>query len=217
MAAAKLQGTTVSPETPRIAASFADILDSKPAFEILTVFTPIGLPDEPTPGGRQCDQEARRVLGWPRSGAISSPPCRPALRAGTFAAAWEANGGHLSALTWGAFPKIAEVDGVIAPYWQRSVFEVHPELSFYQLNEDAPLRTSRRSEAGVKERTALLLDRLGGAERILDHPVPGSTLQHRIDAAVCLWTARRIASRAIVRIPENPVWDSLGLRMEIVR
>jgi predicted RNase H-like nuclease len=32
-----------------------------------------------------------------------------------------------------------------------------------------------------------------------------------------MWTARRIVSRAITRLPEDPEWDSQGLRMEIVR
>lgn len=34
---------------------------------------------------------------------------------------------------------------------------------------------------------------------------------------VGLWTARRIAARAVSRLPENPEWNEDGLRMELVR
>jgi predicted RNase H-like nuclease len=55
-----------------------------------------------------------------------------------------------------------------------------------------------------------------GVERIIDMRVPGVTPAHLLDAAACLWTARRIISRGVVHLPEHPEWDSEGLRMEIV-
>ena len=113
--------------------------------------------------------------------------------------------------------RIAEVDANIAPYWQRTVFEVHPELSFYQLGEDQPLRYPKHTEAGSQERRSLLSARLPGVERILDARLPKVTAAHLLDAAACLWTSRRIISRAVTRLPEDPEWDSQGLRMEIMR
>jgi predicted RNase H-like nuclease len=113
--------------------------------------------------------------------------------------------------------RFAEIDENVQPYWQRTIFEVHPELSFFQLNEDQPLRYSKHRRAGVEERTALLKARLPGVERILDEKVSGAKAAHQVDAAVCLWTARRIAARAVSRLPLDPEWDSAGLRMEIVR
>jgi predicted RNase H-like nuclease len=47
--------------------------------------------------------------------------------------------------------------------------------------------------------------------------VAGAKPWHLLDAAACLWTARRVAARAATRIPMDPEWDSQGLRMEIVR
>ena len=82
----------------------------------------------------------------------------------------------------------------IAPYWQRTVFEVHPELSFFQLNGDAPVRYSKHTRAGQDERRALLVDRLPGVERIIDARIRGLSRAHFLDAAACLWTARRIAA-----------------------
>jgi predicted RNase H-like nuclease len=217
VASAKLQGITMSPEAPQVVRRFIDILDMKPAYEVITVAVSIGLLDRTKRGGRQCDTEARALLGWPRSGAILSPPVRGALTARTYEEARAANGGHLSPVTWGRIRRLQEVDDVIAPYWQRTVYEVHPELSFYQLNDDAPLIHPKHSGEGLKERTDVLTARMKGVARILDDELRGCTLAHRLDASACLWTARRIAARGAHRLPEDPVWDGQGLRMEMVR
>jgi predicted RNase H-like nuclease len=212
VAGAKLQGITLSAEAPQVFRTLLDVLDYKPAYQIISLAAPIGLPDVPVPGGRHCDQDARRLIGWPRNGAIVSPPARSVLR--DMAAGIDVS---LSAVGRRLVARFAEVDEDIEPYWQRTVFEVHPELSFFQLNEDQPLRFSKHTHAGVDERTELLKARLPGVERILTARLSGAKAPHLIDSAVCLWTARRIAARAVSRLPENPEWDSAGLRMEIVR
>ena len=216
-ATAKLQGITVSAEDPQLFTSLADLLDYKPAFQVIALFAPIGLPDTSSPGGRSCDRDARRLLGSPRANAIASAPARPVLECTSFAEAVAANGGRLSAVMWGQMKRLAEVASQIAPYWQRTVFEAHPELSFYQLNADQPVRFPKHTQAGVEERRELLGARLPGVERILDAHLKGISRPQLADAAACLWTSRRIISRAVARIPEHPEWDSLGLRMEITR
>jgi predicted RNase H-like nuclease len=217
IASAKLQGITMSPESPQIFKTFIEVLDYKPAYQVITVAAPIGLPDEPSDRGRHCDRDARAILGMPRASAIVSAPCRPVLKARTYEEAVEVNGGHLNPVSWRQVRRIAEIDENIAPYWQRTVFEVHPELSYFQLNEDEPVRFSKYRGPGVEEREALLRKRLPGVERIIDARVPRISRSRLLDAAACLWTARRIVSRAVTRIPENPEWDSQGLRMELVR
>ncbi len=146
-----------------------------------------------------------------------SPPARPALGCSSYKEAVEANGGHLSPISWSLLPRVAEVDNDIAPYWQRTVFEVHAELSFYQLNDDSPLQFSKHASEGHDERRDLLKRRFPGVERIIEARIRRVRAAHLLDAAACLWTARRIAARAVSRIPEDPEWDSQGLRMEIVR
>jgi predicted RNase H-like nuclease len=212
VAGAKLQGITLSPEAPQVFGTLVEVFDYKPAFQIVSLAAPIGLLEEPVPGGRQCDRDARRLIGWPRNGAIVSAPARSVLR--DFAAGLDVS---LSAVSRRLVSRFAEVDDNVQPYWQRTVFEVHPELSFFQLNEDTPLRFSKHRRAGVEERTDLLKARLPGVERILDISLPGAKPAHHVDGAVCLWTARRIAARAVSRLPKDPEWDAAGLRMEIVR
>jgi predicted RNase H-like nuclease len=174
------------------------------------------LPDAPSPGGRTCDREARALLGLPRAGAIFSAPARKALTAKKYHQAVIRNLG-MSAAQYAILPKIAEVDRTIEPYWQRTVFEVHPELSFYQLNDDTPMRFGKRTLGGEAERRELLERRMAGASTIIDATLPGARRHHLYDAAVALWTARRIAGRSVNRLPEDPEWDNNGLRMEIVR
>ncbi len=105
----------------------------------------------------------------------------------------------------------------MAPYLQRTVYEVQPEMSFYQLNGDKPLLWSKRTEAGREERRALLQKKIPGIERVLDAKLPCVRPAHLLDAAIILWTGRRIAARAATRLPTDPEWDSQGLRMEIMR
>ena len=53
----------------------------------------------------------------------------------------------------------------MAPYRQRTVFEVHPELSFFQINGDVPLRWTKKFEVGREERRALLIKKIPGIDR----------------------------------------------------
>ncbi len=217
MASAKLQGITMAPEEPQVVRSFLDMLDYKPAFQVVALFSPVGLLDEPDSRGRTCDRQARALLGRPRSGAVLSAPVRGALKCDSYGEAKEANGGRLSAIGWRMLKRTAEVHDQMAPYWQRTIFEVHPELSFYQLNGDKPVRFSKHTKAGQQERRALLDGRMPGVERIIDVKLPGVTPAHLLDAAACLWTARRVIARGVVHLPEHPEWDSEGLRMEFVQ
>jgi predicted RNase H-like nuclease len=122
----------------------------------------------------------------------------------------------LDAVTQRLLQRYREVALEMAPYRQRTVYEVHPELSFFQLNEDTPLRYSKRSQAGQEERRQLLAKKIPGGERIYDTQLTRVPASHLLDVAALMWTARRIFARAGVRVPQDPEWDENGLRMEIV-
>jgi predicted RNase H-like nuclease len=204
----KLQGISLFPEPPQVMAKMIDVLDYRPSFEIVALHAPIGLPSEAAAGGRACDREARRLLGPRRGAAVVSPPPHSVL---------DDEGDGLSAVGRALLPRIREVQRDVASYHQRVVFEVHPELGFYQLNDDAPLKFAKRTEQGIEERLSLLTARMPGLDRVLDHRPEGISLPRHLDACVNLWTARRIAARAITRLPEVPEWNEDGLRMELVR
>jgi predicted RNase H-like nuclease len=217
VASGKLLGIQVYPEEPRVVDTLREILDNIPQYAVTAVTLPIGLPTSPKQGGRSADHEARAVLGFPHAGAIGSTPTRSALGKSGYEAARKANGGLLDVVTWQQFKKIREVDEEMQPYMQRRVYEVRPELSFFQLNEDVPMKHKKDSVRGHKERQTLLRRRMPGSERVIDAELDGVRPPHLVDAAVTLWTARRIVARAVTRVPEDPEWDDNGLRMEIVR
>ena len=205
----KLQGVSLFPEPPELMGTLVEILDYRPSFEIVALHSPIGLPSEQAKGGRACDRDARRLLGRRRGAAIVSPPTRSVLG--------DDAGEGMSAVVRGLLPRIREVQGDVASYHQRNIFEVHPELSFYQLNDDVPLRYGKRTRLGIEERLALLQARMPGLDRTLDNRPDDVPLPRLLDACVDLWTARRIAARALSRLPEVPEWNEDGLRMELVR
>jgi predicted RNase H-like nuclease len=212
VASAKLQGATIAPEEPRVMDAFTAVLDERPSFEVIALHAPVGFLDKAAPGGRTCDREARALLGPRRGAAVRSAPSWPVfeVRAG-------GRPEGLDAVTAILLPRYREVAEEMAGYRQRTIFEAHPELSFFQLNGDLPLRYSKRYAAGRQERLDLLATKIPGVDRIVDAKVPGASRAHLLDAAACMWTARRTIAKAATRMPEDPEWDSQGLRMEFVR
>jgi predicted RNase H-like nuclease len=79
----------------------------------------------------------------------------------------------------------------------------------------APSWAAFEAQASRQERRELLVAKVPDVERILDANV--ATPAHLLDAAACLWTARRTIARAATRMPADPEWDNQGLRMEFVR
>src|SRR4051794_33286643 len=165
IAGGRLQGITLTPTDPVIFPTLIEILDYRPSYEVIAIACPIGLLESPHQGGRTCDREARKILGFPRSGAIFSAPVRGALTATTYDEAVKLNEG-MSIAAYSQLKPAAEVDANIQPYWQRTVFEAHPEMSFYQLNDNIPMHHGKHTHRGQAERRALLERRIPGIQQI---------------------------------------------------
>jgi predicted RNase H-like nuclease len=211
VASAKLNGATFAPEVPRVLGSFAEVLDERPSFSVIALNAPVGYVDDAKGGGRTCDRMARSLLGR-RGSTVHNAPSRASLEENADIA-----GDGLDAITNVLLRRYREVATEMAPYRQRTVFEAHPELSFFQINSDVPLRWSKKFEAGIEERAALLKKRVPGSERILETEIENVPMSHLLDVAAILWTARRIFAHAGTRLPRDPEWDEQGLRMEVVR
>lgn len=211
VAAAKLQGTIFAPEDPARLDTFIDVVDMRPSYSIVALNAPIGGLDRAQVGGRTCDREARSLLGR-RAAAVKSAPLHVESREGT-----DLLPDHIDAISRTLLPRYQEIAREMAPFRQRTIYEVNAELSFYQLNGEVPMQWGKHSEKGIEERRSLLEAKIPGALRVLDAEVQGATPSHLLDVAAILWTARRIFARAGVRIPTDPEWDEQGLRMEIVR
>jgi predicted RNase H-like nuclease len=210
VASAKLIGVTFAPEEPRLYETFLDVLNERPAFSVIVVNAPIGYIDEPGEGARACDRVAQSLLGI-RGKAIHDAPSRALLEGRA-----DPDDEHLDVATATLLPRFREVAIEMSPFRQRVVFEGEPELSFYQLNGQVPLRHSKKTETGLNERRDLLMSKIQGIERIIEAEIPDVSHKHLLDAAALLWTARRVFARGAKRIPQDPEWDSLGLRTEFV-
>jgi predicted RNase H-like nuclease len=191
--------------------AFIDVVDTRPGFSVVALNAPVGGLDRAAVGGRTCDRDARALLGR-RGSAVKSAPIQVDTPDGT-----ELLPEHIDAISKTLLPRYQEVAREMAPFRQRTIFEVNPELSYLQMNEGVPMQWSKHSEKGIVERRSLIELKLPGALRIIDAEVPGTTPSHLLDSAAILWTARRIFAKAAVRIPMDPEWDEQGIRMELVR
>ena len=205
----------------RLCANARELFYGEPTAQIIALDIPIGLPDR---GPRDCDKEARQLLGPGRAGSVFPAPIRPCLACASYAEAcqirFQAEGKKLSIQAWAILPKIRHVDALLRQdsALQRRVREVHPEVSFYFLAGRRPLAHGKKTKMGREERLALLapvynpwLDMALAERRKL-----ASGEDDVLDAFVALWTAERIASGASQTLPSVPPTDSFGLRMEMV-
>jgi predicted RNase H-like nuclease len=213
----RLLGVTIAPDEPHVLATLAEVIDYRPTYAVIVLGVPVGIVDAPNGGYRDCDLAAREMLGWPRRVDIPRVPSREALYAPSFEEAKRAEP-WLTPLAYRRFRWLREVDKEIKPYHQRRIYSASPELSFYVVHGDTPTNSSPFWHDGPHERLELIRERLPGL-KALAHSVPpsGAALRHVVDAAGLLWTARRIAGKAITRLPAHPQWDSDGRRIELVR
>jgi predicted RNase H-like nuclease len=210
VASAKMHAATFAPEPPKIYDSFLEVLNERPQFVTIVVNAPIGVIDSTELGVRSCDRIARSLLGR-RGAAVHNAPTRDVLTTGQ-----HSSGDQIDAVTKTLLPAYRELASEMSPYRQRVVYEGNPELSFYQLNSNRPLRRSKKIEVGRDERRMVLVNKMPGAEKILDSELRGVPKKHLFDAAALLWTARRVYGHAAIRIPSDAEWDSEGMRMEFV-
>ncbi|MEO1695074.1 MAG: DUF429 domain-containing protein [Pseudomonadota bacterium] len=210
-------------------ATFPDILALPEQPAVIAIDIPIGLPDSVTTGGRDADIQARRVLGK-RQSAVFAMPSRAAVFAGSYpdscAAALASSDPprKISKQAYNLFPKVREVDAAMTTALQDRVFEVHPEVAFWALNDEEPLATakkvkSRPNPEGLAQRRALLSSPVAGfapAFLAADHlPKRIAGADDVLDATVNAHVAARIYRGEARRFPPEPGIDARGLRMEI--
>jgi predicted RNase H-like nuclease len=186
---------------------------------VVAIDIPIGLPER---GARACDVAARALLGARRS-SVFPAPLRALLAASSYEDASRLRERlerkRISKQAWLILPKIAEVDRLLrrSADARTATHEVHPELCFYYLNDERPMRESKRKSAGQVERLALLRKWCGAAvERALaDRARLTCAADDVLDAFAALWTAERIAAGNALVHPANPELDAHGLPMSI--
>lgn len=161
---------------------------------------PIGLPD--TAGLRECDREARELLGR-RWMCVFEPPDRQLFNLDFYAAreivlqrrarSPEQTHHILSHQAIQITPKIAEVDRALHEDPSRAdwLIEVHPEISFHTLAGEA--LQAKRTKTGKQRRHDLLRSIFSDINQIKTAPWLRREVAHddMLDAYAALWSTLR--------------------------
>ncbi len=217
--------------------AFSELLAYYSDAKLVLVDIPIGLPEGP--GGRQCDQEARKKLLSPRSSSVFSAPTRQTVEQvaespGDYDCAKEVEkcatrtecfpeGKGISRQAFAIAPKITQVDELLKCRDRKAtprVREVHPEICFWALNEECAMKSNKKSESGEKERFEVLERFEPQSCEIYSEAcrrfVGGGVAKDDIlDALVAAVTAR-CGHDCLKTIPDCPPKDCKGLPMEMV-
>lgn len=207
--------------------TFDSILRHQPHLATIAIDIPIGLPDHVGTGGRGPDRQARAVLGG-RQSAVFAIPSRRAVMCEDYRDACDAALAtsdpprKVSKQAFNLFAKIREVDAAMTPDLQSRVYECHPEVAFWALNNKQPLDLpkkvkSRPNPPGLELRRRLLAD-AGFCSRLLQsQPFARSKVgpDDILDACANACAAARVHRGEARCFPAQPEYDSRGLRMEI--
>ena len=212
--------------------AFSELLAHYGEASLVLVDIPIGLPQGA--GGRDCDREARKLLGPRRSSVFPAPTRQTVEQAAASTRDYESANGverrfagkGISKQTFAIAPKIAEVDRVMeAPDGsaRRLVREGHPEVCFWALNNRQPMRFGKRTEEGEDERLRVLQGIEPKAQGIFDRAcskfarkdVARDDILDALVAAVTAYLSQGDEGR-LQTIPALPSTESTGLPMEMV-
>jgi len=201
--------------------SAADLFAQAPSPAVFAIDIPIGLTDS---GPRQCDIQARRLLGARRGTSVFSAPIRPVINAASRGKADKIHrsidGRGVNVFSWNLYPRIRDVDVELQKntHLRDKVYEVHPELSFTAINNGVPIIAAKRNPEGESIRHSLIENYFGSGafNEIRKNHYRKDVANHDInDAFAVLWTAERIFNGKAVSIPAEAEFDSMGLRMGI--
>jgi predicted RNase H-like nuclease len=189
--------------------------------EIIAIDMPIGFPKL---SGRTVEKTARQMLKG-KASSLFSVPARAAIEneKASYHEACQINLQHseppkkFSKQSFNIFPKMRELDRLMTPALQARVHEVHPELSFAEMNNKQAVLSKKSTAEGRQERLALL-----EASGFPWSQLPCSTYLKKhvadndiVDACACAWSARRILDGRAFSIPDTPERDAKGLVMSI--
>lgn len=200
--------------------------DSCSGSESILIDIPIGFRTDEA-AERLCDLAARKVIGPGRGSSVFPTPCRSALICSNYEAGHLENkrcvDRGLSKQTWAIVPKIREVDAFLVdtPEARSIVRESHPEVAFWGLNGQMPLKHNKKAPEGLRERIEILSRH---EERTLEIYQAAMAKYLRkevasddiIDALCLAVTGQIIAAAGMHTLPEVPETDACGLPMQIV-
>jgi predicted RNase H-like nuclease len=217
--------------------SIADLFADPDDLSCVAVDMPIGLPDQTGPRGRAPERLVRPLLGA-RQSSVFSIPSRAAVYAGVdpgepderkrylracdIARATSAEAKAVAKQGFHIFPKIVEIDLLLQGRRDlaRRIFEVHPEVAFWQMNGAKPLAEPKKVKGkvwqpGIELRSRLLI-RAGIPQPVVEMPLSRPAGRDDwIDALAALIVARRRRTGEAVSFPSPHEVDPLGIPIAI--
>lgn len=194
---------------------------------LIAIDIPIGLPERAGAGGRAAENTVRPLLGA-RQSSVFSVPSRAAIEATDYASACEIAAGtsdpprKVSRQLFNIAPKIREVDAVLRADMTAAahVYEVHPELAFWQMNGGRALGEPKKVKGrcfapGLALRRGLLIAAGLPPDAVEAPPPQGAGPDDLLDALACLVIAGRIHAGIARPFPDPPPRDAYGLPMAI--
>lgn len=189
--------------------------------ELLAVDMPIGLADDRVRG---CDSAARKRLPG-RASCVFNAPVRGILDSPTRELASDLSrrltGKGISSQSFGFMRHVREMDEGLRdadPAVRERTWEIHPEVSFAELSDNATLRHPKRTEEGAALRQAALETWLDPAQirsALQSLPRKLAARDDILDAIVAAWSGARILRGEHDTVTGDVPRDSTGLRMTI--
>ena len=216
--AAEIQGTEVS---IRKLSNISKIEDYYLTADAVLIDIPVGLPENEPENAARPDREARNHLPTDRKPTIFPVPCRQAINKVSYADASAENervlGKKLTRQSYAFAKMVRQIDEFLLEekYWQNRLVESHPEVAFQMLNSGNGLRYSKHTEAGIQERIAIL-QRYGVDPTPLFAEFTPKQYEDVLDALCLAVSAKLGCENGFQTIPENPICDSRGLKMQMV-
>ena len=197
--------------------------------DLIFIDIPIGLIDGYVKEKeRNCDKDARKLLGLKRGSSVFPTPSREAANAANYKDACKINksitGRKISIQTWNICKKIKEVDDFLSEPNNANatsiIKESHPEICFFALSGSSTC-FSKKNINGVSERKNILKKFIPDLDFILDSALAKyNRIQANIDDfldCLALAISAKLAFKlnSVSKIPIAEQIDSKGFVMQI--
>ncbi len=188
----------------------------------IVIDIPIGLRDNDKQVRPDC--LVKKKLGA-KGSSVFEVPCRQAIYSDTNEEARALNieilGRSLSAQSISFSKSIRQVDEFLLENekWRNVLIESHPEFCFMLLNDGKPVMEKKLTDQGIQKRLDILTKYDARSRQVvqafLDEVPYRKKIDDVVDALSLAVMGKMILDNGLKTIPENPMEDNLGIRMQI--